>query len=634
MAICDSSRVQGMHEEIEALGQQSRELATSVERSRVQTLHQSDEKIEALYKQAQELARSVEESRIQTLKKSDEKIEALGQKARDLATAVESSRLWTLNQSDKEIEALVQQARELAMEVESTRLWTLRAEEEKFQIAVESAPNAMVMINGDGQIVLVNSQTEKMFGYPRAELLGKSVDLLVPDRFYDKHSVARRSFCNDPHVRAIGSGLDLFGRRKDASEFPVEIGLNPVRTDEGLFVISAIVDVTHRKQAEQAMDEAHELLKRKNRKLAKLYRTAFEFVDNVSHEFRTPLTVIKEYASLVREGLVGAVSDEQQRMLTVVEDRADDLNTMVDDMLDVSKLKSGLLGIRRQECQAGEILDHVRLGLERKAAVKEVELTFEVDPNLPTVFCDPEKAGRVLINLTTNAIKFCGHPGRVRLSCQRETDGAGVKLSVIDNGNGIGPENLQAIFRRFKQLGESIRSSTKGFGLGLSIAKQLVELNLGEITVESQVGQGSTFFFTLPPADPREVLRRYLKAIERRRNGSSQLVLIDAEVEGSTTASLADDTNLFLNHLLRSTDLLFRSGPTRWLVVLPVAEFEISEFRERVEKKIGEANRNRLGAPLPDIRLKSLGAWRVGSDRDQLLNRLSPALETAVSAST
>ncbi|HEV8070867.1 MAG TPA: ATP-binding protein [Planctomycetaceae bacterium] len=220
-----------------------------------------------------------------------------------------------------------------------------------------------------------------------------------------------------------------------------------------------------------------------------------------------------------------------------------------------------------------------------------VELEFEVDPLLPTLFCDPEKAGRVLINLTTNAIKFCGRLGHVRLSCHRESDGTGVTFGVSDDGTGISAENQEAIFRRFKQLGDSDRSSTKGFGLGLSIAKQLVELNLGDITVESHVGSGSTFFFTLPPADPREVLRRYLKWIERRRNGSSQLALVQANVEDSTSVTLTDDVNLFLNHLLRSTDLLFRSGPTQWLVVLPVTEIEVDEFPERVAKKMGDANR-------------------------------------------
>jgi signal transduction histidine kinase len=384
-----------------------------------------------------------------------------------------------------------------------------------------------------------------------------------------------------------------------------------------------------RKRADQEMDRTHALLQKKNRRLAKLNRTAHEFVDNLSHEFRTPLTVIKEYASLVRDGVVGAVSDEQKSMLTVVEDRADDMNTMVDDMLDVSKLKSGLLGIRRQECQVAEILEHVRPGLERKAAAKGVALEFEVDPLLPTLFCDPEKAGRVLMNLTTNAIKFCGQPGRVRLSCQRESDGTGVKFSVSDDGNGISPENQEAIFRRFKQLGESNRSSTKGFGLGLNIAKQLVELNLGAISVESQLDQGSTFSFTLPPADPREALWRYLKWIELRRNGSSQLALVEANVEGSTSATLAADVNLFLNHLLHSTDLLFRRGPTQWLVVLPVAEIEVAKFCERVAKKRVLANRNRLGGPLPDIHMKFLCSCRVGSDREELLNRLASALNPA-----
>jgi signal transduction histidine kinase len=377
----------------------------------------------------------------------------------------------------------------------------------------------------------------------------------------------------------------------------------------------------------QQLAEALSLLEEKNRGLTKLYRTAHEFVDNVSHEFRTPLTVIKEYASLVKDGVVGAVSDEQKKMLTVVEDRADDMNTMVDDMLDVSRLDSGLLGVYRKNCQVDDFLTHVLPALERKAIARGVQLEVDVDPLLPAVFCDPEKAGRVVINLMTNAIKFCGQPGHVRLHCRREPDGSGVMLSVSDNGNGISPENQQAIFLRFKQLDESARSSTKGFGLGLNIAKELVELNLGVITVESEAGHGSTFTFTLPRADPPEVLRRYLKRAERLRNDSSWLSLIQADVDESTVASLADDANAFMGYLLRSTDLLFRIGTARWLIVVPMAKTEIAALRMRLEQAFGAANQNRLGESLPDIHLNMLGTWSVTSEQNEILSRLSAALE-------
>jgi len=199
---------------------------------------------------------------------------------------------------------------------------------------------------------------------------------------------------------------------------------------------------------------------------------------------------------------------------------------------------------------------------------------------------------------------------------------------VSDNGNGISPENQRAVFHRFKQLGESIRSSTKGFGLGLNIAKELVELNLGHIAVESKVGCGSTFSFTLPPADPTEVLRPYLMRSEMLHNGSTQVSLIQADVDESLGAGIADDVHTFLSCLLRSADLLFRVGLTQWLVVLPVAETEVLAFRQRVEKTINAENRIRLSEPLPDIRLKCLGAWSVINNHGQILDRLCAAIET------
>jgi signal transduction histidine kinase len=377
----------------------------------------------------------------------------------------------------------------------------------------------------------------------------------------------------------------------------------------------------------EQLEQARALLESKNQRLAKLYRTAYHFVDNVSHEFRTPLTVIKEYVSLIRDGIVGPVSGEQSKMLHVVEDRADDLNTMVDDMLDVSKLESGLLGVYRQESDIGQILRHVRPALERKAVVKDVELEWDIEPGLPAIYCDPEKAGRVLINLSINAIKFCGQPGHVRISCVRDPDSSGVVVGVTDNGPGISPENQQVLFRRFKQLGESVRTSTKGFGLGLSIAKELAEANLGEIRVQSELGRGSTFSFTLPAADPPDVMHRYLRRIVNSSHLSRHISLVHADIEESTGAESIDDTGEFLSCLLRYNDLLLKTGPARWLIVLPIAQGLVDSFLQRAEKAIGEANRNRLGDPLPAIEFHPLGTWP-SSSRDELLGQLRAALNS------
>lgn len=381
-------------------------------------------------------------------------------------------------------------------------------------------------------------------------------------------------------------------------------------------LVHSVHYATQRYDLVRNLSEAQLMLEAKNRRLAKLYRTAHEFVDNVSHEFRTPLTVIKEYVSLVKDGVVGEVSDEQRHMLAIVEDRADDLNTMVDDMLDGSKLEAGLLGIYRKRCDPADFLDRTRPAIERKAAVKGVELVWECEKDLPAVYCDPEKAWRVLINLTTNAIKFCGRPGQVRVVCRRETDSDGVAISVTDNGPGIRLENQRVIFRRFKQLDESVRSSTKGFGLGLNIAKELAEANLGELGVVSVRGCGSTFSFTLPAAEPAHVMRRYLHRISRIRHRSPFLSLVRARIAATATEAAADDADEFLSFLLRYNDLLLRLSPTAWLICVPIPESAVDAFLRRAESMIADSNRNRLGDALADIDFQAIKTSQVSCQNE------------------
>lgn len=361
------------------------------------------------------------------------------------------------------------------------------------------------------------------------------------------------------------------------------------------------------------LSSAKRQLEQKNRRLAELYDTAYHFVDHVSHEFRTPLTVIKEYASLIRDGLAESV-EMRNRFLDIVKDRADDLNTIVDDMLDMSRLEAGLLGLWRRNYRIGDVVEDLRPALERKAAVKGVTLEVRVDPGLPEAYCDPEKIGRVLINLTINAVKFCRQQGHVLIWATENPDAPGLVVGVTDDGPGIDRENLTKIFERFRQLSGGGRCGCKGFGLGLSIAKELVDLHFGELTVESEVGRGSTFRFTLPPADPPEVMRRYLRHFFGRQADLRRLSLVTAVVTADSTEEEADEIGAFLFGVLRRNDLTFRLDERTWLVVLEADERELSAFYDRTSDALKEINRNRIQGPLPTTHLRTLGTWDVADD--------------------
>ncbi|MDH3718239.1 MAG: hybrid sensor histidine kinase/response regulator [Planctomycetota bacterium] len=385
----------------------------------------------------------------------------------------------------------------------------------------------------------------------------------------------------------------------------------------------------HRHQLRKELAHTNDLLKQKNDHLARLCDTAQQFVDNVSHEFRTPLTVIKEYVSLLRDGIVGTapLDDEQLRFLDVVADRAADLNTMVDDMLDISKLEAGLLGAWRRNTTVAEIVNRVRPTLEPKAAVKGVELQLSLPDDLPEVYCDPEKAGRVIINLVVNAIKFCGRPGKVELWARTDTAAEQLVIGVTDNGPGIEQDKLAEIFERFRQLDRASHDSCKGFGLGLSIASELVHLNLGELSVSSEPGVGSTFSFTLPYANPLAVVQRYVSRLAVTMGDHAAVSVIECCVpEEPLTTS--DDVNSFLNYVLIGNNLLFRTSPTRWLLVLPAADAELRERLDEIEEAVHEANRNRPCEPLPAITAESLGTWNV-TDTELLVATLTRVLDSA-----
>ncbi len=429
-----------------------------------------------------------------------------------------------------------------------------------------------------------------------------------------------------PIIAMTGQGDEYMARdsiRNGADDYLVKGDLAPELLRRS---IENAIGGFKRRQLEQInaklakdLKQKNESLKLKNRRLAELYDTAHEFVDNVSHEFRTPLTVIKEFTSILYDGLAGDVSAEQQEYLATVLDRVDDLATMVDDMLDISKLEAGLLGIARKVCTVREVFDRVQKTLERKAASNQVHLATNIAELLPSIYCDPEKIGRVIINLAINAIKFSDEGGKVTLWADKDSELDTIRIGISDNGPGIDPDKVSEIFDRFQQAGGEIRSSTKGFGLGLNIARELVRLNFGDIDVSSELGEGSTFSFTVPVYDPQLLIRRYLERIQSFCENAQYVSLFVVKVAATTDTLALEDAERFLQHQIRRSDFVISSPSGGWIVVAASNQAELGALMSRIESARNEANRNRPGSQLPQLTFMMRGNWLIHEDSQEFV---------------
>lgn len=394
--------------------------------------------------------------------------------------------------------------------------------ENGFSPLFEHATEGILVIDANGTIMLTNPACEKLFGYEKGELIGKMIEILIPQRF-THHKIHRESYKHNPYPRSMGMGLDLYGTKKDFSEFPVEISLSPFENREGHFVIAFIIDITARKEVEKVRikqkDElerlANELEKRvkartmileealheletsreelsaalKNEK--ELNELKSRFVSMASHEFRTPLATILSSVSLVAKyGLIGD-KENQMRHINRIKNSITHLTDILNDMLSLSKLDEGKIENSPELFDIAEFTTSVIQELQNVIKTGQ-QIYYKHTGNL-NVLLSNKLLKNVLFNLISNASKFSPES---KIEVYTDVKDTIIELKVVDHGIGISKEDQEHLFERFFRGNNAI--NIQGTGLGLNIVAKYVELMNGYITFNSKVNQGTTFIINFP----------------------------------------------------------------------------------------------------------------------------------------
>jgi PAS domain S-box-containing protein len=382
--------------------------------------------------------------------------------------------------------------------------------ESRFRKLLEVAPDAILEVNPEGKIILLNEAAERMFSYSRGELLGLNVENLVPAAMRGGHAQHRASYATHPKTRPMGTGLELQGQRKDGSLFPVEISLSPNWIDGSLHVIASVRDITERKLVEDRirvlreqytaeLTAKNEQLEARNLEVEQANRLKNEFLASMSHELRTPLHTIIGFSELLTEQLEGPLNEKQQRFLGHILQDARHLLELINEILDISKIESGRLELKREAFDFNQCFEEVLGAIRHQAANKSVALENKNNFH-HALYADRVRVKEILYNLVNNAVKFTRAGGSVWVESAQEGDF--LHVSVCDTGIGIPESEQSSIFDKFYQVGNSMGGTREGTGLGLPITKHLIELHGGTISVESQLGRGSRFKLTFPLAQP------------------------------------------------------------------------------------------------------------------------------------
>jgi len=398
------------------------------------------------------------------------------------------------------------------------------------------SPDALVIVNQAGMIVMVNKQAEILLGYSHEETVGQQLEILLPQRFRQAHIDHRKHYFAAPITRQMGAGLQLSGRRRDGTEFPVDISLRPLLLDGVPHAVGAIRDVTEQKILEEQLQRKNEELEEQYRRVQEANRLKDEFLANMSHELRTPLNAIIGFTEMMYDGEVEDDPETQHEYLGDVLSSSRHLLQLINDVLDLAKVQAGKMTFYPEKVNLEQVVGEVRDILRLLIQDKHLRFETEIDKTLRWAVIDPSKLKQVLYNYLSNAFKFTPDEGQVTVRIKRKGESAFL-IEVEDTGIGIPPEDIGRLFVEFQQLDAGMAKKHRGTGLGLALTRRIVEAQGGRVGVRSVHGQGSTFFAILP-----QVNTTIKETAEQKSEVPWKDPLVPPQEDPSTILVIEDDS--------------------------------------------------------------------------------------------